>query len=189
MKTWVKILISAAVFAAVALILYFLLVKSGFLARFESVKQFREYIRSFGGWGVVIYILSGILLLMFIPNFIIWSVGYACFGWWTLLWSYIIICVAAMLFFFLGRIGGTRWVYWVFGKEPVDKLLDKIAGKDFWVLFVVYLLPFTPDNLLSVCAGMTKIKWENFALMLLSVRAVTIATNILITSGIFGIIF
>jgi uncharacterized membrane protein YdjX (TVP38/TMEM64 family) len=76
-----------------------------------------------------------------------------------------LICSASVLLtssimFIIGRFGGKKAVEWIIGKESSDKAkrLLTLGGKA--ALPMMYLLPFFPDDTLSLVAGMTEMKFS-----------------------------
>lgn len=88
--------------------------------------------------------------------------------------------------FYLGRVLGKKFVYWVTGdKQKVDDYLEKIKGKETILLFFMFLFPFFPDDLLCSVAGISKIKFSTFSIIQFITRLTSIGCTILVYGGDF----
>ena len=87
-----------------------------------------------------------------------------------------------MLLFLLGRKFGTKIAKWVVGEENTDEWRQKLTrGK--YTLFILLLFPASPDSLLYVLAGMTKLKTRTYLLILLLSKPIGIVTTCLFGGG------
>ena len=107
------------------------------------------------------------------------------FGFWvSFLYSYIGMVIGSVFAFYLGRWFGKRFLNWlVSDKETVDKYLSKIETKGNIMLFLMFIFPFFPDDLLCSIAGVMNIRSKSFILMQLFTRGVTILTTLLMLGG------
>ena len=87
--------------------------------------------------------------------------------------------------FYLGRVIGKKFVYWIAGdKEKVDDYLEKIKGKETVLLFFMFLFPYFPDDLLCSVAGISKITFKTFSIIQFITRITSIGCTILVYGGI-----
>ena len=88
------------------------------------------------------------------------------------------------LAFWLGRLIGKKFVYWVAGdKETVEDYLHKMKGKESVVLFFMFLFPFFPDDMLCCLAGITSMSFTTFTIMQVITRFTSISATIFFMSG------
>ena len=86
--------------------------------------------------------------------------------------------------FYLGRWFGRKFINWlVADKEVVDNYLNKFRIKGNVLLFLMFLFPLFPDDLLCSVAGIMPIRFKSFFLMQIFTRAVTILTTLLLLGG------
>ena len=91
-----------------------------------------------------------------------------------------------MFAFYLGRKVGRPFVNWLAGdKEKVESYLTRLKGKERILLFLMFLFPVFPDDLLCSVAGIVPIKWKEFIVMQVISRTVAIFGTIFIFSGTF----
>ncbi len=160
-----------------AVVLLYILKRTGFLNKINSVDDFREYISSFGNFAVLLFILIQFLqvVILPIPAFITVGAGVLLFG---PLKGAILSCVGIILGsivgFAIGRIFGYKVAKWLIGKETLDKGLKFIKGKDKIVLTFMFLFPFFPDDVLCFVAGITTMSPLFFSIMIFTTRIITI---------------
>ncbi|MBS1348489.1 MAG: TVP38/TMEM64 family protein [Firmicutes bacterium] len=132
-----------------------------------SVETIMGYIRSFGGWAVLV----SFLLMMFqsliapLPAFLLTFANAAVFGWWQgAILSWTSSMAGAALCFFIAR---------VLGRDVVEKITGKGAVKTIDVFFERYgknailicrLLPFVSFDFVSYAAGLTGMGFWGFFL-------------------------
>ena len=147
----------AAVLAAAAL--------SGYLARpllrfLSEPERFRDWIGERGVWGVAAFMLLNMLqvFVAVIPGgpFSV-AAGYA-FGplWGTAVCLAATTAAACLVLLLVRRFGGAA-VRFLAGREPEELALFQKMERVEWVLFLVFLIPGSPKDVLSYAAGLTKI--------------------------------
>ena len=183
----IKLTISAVIIAGICVGVYFLYKHFGL--NNISADQIKKIVQDSGAYGAIIFILISFLQVTFIPipSTVTIVAGSYLFGAMNSFWlSYIGILLGSFLAFFLGRLIGKPFVYWVVGsKDTVEKNLIKLKGKEKILLFFMFLFPFFPDDALCAIAGITNLSWIAFILMQLLTRAIAIFGNILFLSGEF----
>ncbi|MBR2498269.1 MAG: TVP38/TMEM64 family protein [Clostridia bacterium] len=156
--------------------LYFLKI-SGFLQKFDSVQKFRNYIQSFGGFAIIIFILIQFLqvVILPIPSFITVGAGVLLFGvFWGAIYSCIGIISGSLVAFYVGRNLGVKVAVWLIGESNLNKGLSLIKGKDKIALTFMFLFPFFPDDLLCFVAGITSISSKFFISMIFVTRIISV---------------
>lgn len=180
-----KLIYSAIIIGLIILIIYIILDKFGLTDISQETLQ--NYINSTNGLAPIIYILISFLQVTFvpIPGSITILAGNYLFGpFKAFLYSYIGMMIGSILAFYLGRVIGKRFVYWVAGdKDKVEEYLRKVKGKETVVLFFMFLFPFFPDDMLCCLAGITSISWTCFIIMQLVTRVTSIAATLFFMSG------
>ena len=184
-KVIIKLSISLLVIGLIIFAFYLVLKHFGLTDL--SQERIQEIINNSGALAPIIFILITFLQVTFIPipSTITVVVGDYLFGFWvSYLYSFIGMMVGSMLAFYLGRILGKKFVYWIAGeKEIVDEYLHKLKGRENVLLFFMFLFPFFPDDLLCMVAGILPISGFGFFLMQCFTRMVTIGVTLLMLSG------
>ena len=188
-----KLSITALYIAAVCLIVYFALGKSGLLSSIDSADDIVSYINHSGGVAEVIFVLVNFLQVTIIPipSTITTTAGAILFdGIWKPLYLTVIgLVVGSMFAFFLGRVFGVRFANWLVGEKTIAKYKEMTKGRDKVVLFYMFIFPFFPDDFLCILAGMTNYSYLGFFLLQIFSRTLGTLTTILITKGIVSIPF
>lgn len=162
---------------ALVLLVLFMLKKSGFLERVDSIDSFRDYIASFGNLAVIVFIILQFLqvVVLPIPAFITVGAGVLLFGPLVgAIYSCIGIIAGSIVAYFIGRVLGYKVAAWLVGEKNLDKGLNAIKGKDKVVLTFMFLFPFFPDDVLCFVAGLTSISPLFFIVMIFITRIISV---------------
>lgn len=188
MKNWLKILLVVLVIAAISIGAYFTLKAFGI----TSIDGLREIIARCGAWGWIVFIALFTLcstLLCFMPatsaTFI--AVAIVLFG---ALKAFIIctisVFIASSLMFMLGNTVGEKAAVKLVGKDSLEKAQNLLDMKSKMLLPLMFLFPVFPDDALCMVAGMTKMKYWYFAIIVLIFRTIGIATICFLGSGLIN---
>lgn len=172
----VCILIFADIFAGI----FYTLCATGLISTINSVEALREVIGKAGSMAAIIYILFSFLqvVLLPVPGSVAIAVGVAMFGpWKCAIFSFIGIVVGSFLAFGIGRWIGYKAVCWIIGKDSLDKWLEKVKGKDYLILSIMFLLPMFPDDILCFVAGLSSMSWKYFSVMITITRAISVVST------------
>lgn len=186
MKNWVKIIITLLAVAVVSIAAYFILRACGI----TSIEGLRELITKCGAWGWIVYIVLFIAcssLLCFVPGtsatFI--AVAIVLFGaWQAFAISAISVFLSSSLMFLIGNTLGEKVAGKLVGKDALKKAQDLIDTKSKIFLPLMFLFPMFPDDALCMAAGITKMKYWYFAIIVLIFRSIGIATICFLGSNI-----
>lgn len=160
---------------------------------FRDMERLQTFIRSCGVWAPLVFILMQILqiLLAFIPGGLLLSGGVAAFGpWLGLLYNMVGTLLGSSLNFAIAR----RWGGPLARRLMPEKTWNRYVGwldenqRKFQRLFAAaILLPFFPDDALCLVAGLTRMRWSGFLLILL-LKLPSVACYSLAYLGFFQII-
>jgi len=181
-----------SVYVGVMMILcYHILVKTGFLERFENYDELKEFINTTGGRSELIYVLAQFLQVTFIPipsNFVV-LVGDELFGPVKAFFlSMAGLLLGSLFAFFLGKSFGLRLITWIAGKEAVEKYQRIVKGRDKTILVLMFAFPMFPDDLLCMVAGLTNMGYFTFFFVMLFTRSLAIGGTILFKRGLLDFI-
>lgn len=159
-RRWVQILLSLAAVAFICVIAYF--IGRPLVSFVSEPEQFREWVEARGIWGVLTFMGMVIVqvFLAIIPGgpFEI-GAGYA-FG----VVKGTLICdlattVASLLVFLFVRRFGVKFVELFVSREQIESVhILKSSGKSESILFLLFLIPGTPKDLLSYLVGLSDMK-------------------------------
>ena len=179
-ETFYKICLAILMLFTLLAIGYYLIVITGIFDKIRSVEELRKWVSSFGAWMPIIYVIINFLqvVILPIPGVVSVATGVALFGPnLAILYSYIGILLGSITDYFLGKKFGYKVVYWLLGKETVDKWLLAVKNKDRIVLTFMFFLPLFPDDVLCFVAGLSSMNTKYFIIMVTIARLITIAAT------------
>ena len=151
-----------------------------------KIERLVEIIRGAGGWSIAVFVLLQILqvvilplpaLVCYIPGVVIFGPLYA-----TLLASLGVIA-GSVINYFLGKVFGKKLVCWIAGKETTDKYAAYFGKKGKVIFLLMQILPFFPDDILCMVAGLTSMNFPYFISVMIFVRPFIIAAYCYLGSG------
>lgn len=184
-KKILKIAILLLCLIALCVGIYFILKHFGI----TDVETIRKVVEQCGVWGWLVFMLMFItasVCLCFIPgtsaSFIV--VAILLFGAWkALIISAVSVILASSIMFLIGHTCGEKVAEKIVGKESLHKAQDLIDVKSKIFLPLMFLFPVFPDDALCMVAGMTKMKYWYFLIVVSIFRTIGIATICFLGSG------
>lgn len=159
-KTKVKIgIISAIILLILAYVIWDVVSTGPITSLFNDRDRLIKAVNDFGAFGPLLYILLQIAqtVLAPIPGNVVGGLGGFLFGWWGVLWTTIGATAGAFGVFLISRKLGRSLVEKFVKKEALDKF-DFVFGKHSKIiLFLIYLIPGLPDDVVCYIAGLTDV--------------------------------
>ena len=152
----------------------------------EKITRLTEIIRSTGEWGMIVYVLIQILQVVvlplpaavcYIPGSLIWG------GLTSTLLASAGVISGSLIAYAIGRFFGKRAAEWIAGKEAVEKYAKFIGNKGKVIFLLMQILPFFPDDILCIVAGLTSMNFAFFIVTIVVVRPVIIALYCFLGTG------
>ena len=159
-------------------IAYFCILKTGLINQIDSLYDIKMLILKYKEQGLVVYTIINFLqvTLVPLPSSVTILAGTAIFGpFWAFVFASIGIMLGSILAFIIGRLCSKPILYWIFGKIKVEKYEKLLANRTKLILFLTLFLPFFPDDLICMMAGITDIKFKDFFVISLFARSFGIA--------------
>jgi uncharacterized membrane protein YdjX (TVP38/TMEM64 family) len=187
-KKWIKQigLPLAAVLAFVLLIVIAMTIwREPIMALFNSREQFREMIDHAGGFGPFIYIIVQILQIIVapIPGQVVGIIGGVLFGWLGIVYNLIGSAIGFYVVFKLARRFGRPLAEKFFPKKVLKKFDFIVERQGVMTLFLIFLLPFFPDDAVCYLAGLTAIPIRQLMLIAMVGRLPAVFLNNFIGLG------
>lgn len=154
------------VLSAATLALYIPFEKYGWLRHLKNPEYLKEIILSTGNWGVFIYFMITLasVVILPVPASLLIVAGSLVYGpWVTFFVSAAATFAGSMICFIAGRKLGKKLLYWLFEREKVDKYADLLGRKGKVPFVMMMFLPFFPDDLICIAAGLTDMSFRFFA--------------------------
>jgi len=150
-------------------------------------EEIQDIVSGTGAWAPLAFILVSFLQVTFVPipsTVTVLAGAYLFDALPSFFYSYIGICLGAIVAFELGRGIGRPFARWVAGSEQtLDAWVAKLKGRERPLLWIMFFCPFFPDDLLCTVAGLFKISRIEFLLMQLITRTTSIGATLLFMSG------
>ncbi len=152
----------------------------------EKILALAKMIENTGAWGMAVFVLLQILqivilplpaALCYIPGVQIWGELVA-----TLLASAGVL-IGSVIAYFIGKIWGRKAVVWIAGEETTQKYASYFGKKGKTIFVLMQILPFFPDDILCMVAGLTSMNFAFFFVTMLVVRPLIIAAYCYLGSG------
>lgn len=143
---------------------------------FQSTDSLQVFIQQFGQYAVLIFILLQIIqvIIPILPGGISSVVGMLMFGTgWGLVYSYIGLVVGEALGFSLVRYYGVSFVQLILSPkkyQKFDQLLTTHTQNIRRFLIWTLILPFAPDDLVCLVAGLTKMSFREYIRIILILK-------------------
>lgn len=161
-------------------VIFFAICATGIITKMTSIQGLRDYIAQFGNMAVILFIAFCFLqvIALPVPGAVTVAAGVALFGSFKCaIYSFIGIVLGSIAAFAIGRWVGYKAVKWIVGKDTLDKWLEKLKGKDYLILSIMFLLPMFPDDVLCFVAGLSSMTWLYFIIMIIITRALSSFTT------------
>ena len=152
----------------------------------EKTQRLIEIIKSFGIWGYLVYFLIQVLQVVvlplpaavcYIPGSLIWGPFTA-----TMIASAGVI-TGSIIAYILGKFCGKPLVVWIAGREATEKYTSILSKKGKVLFLIMQILPFFPDDIICIIAGLTGMNFIFFVATIVLVRPLIIATYCYLGSG------
>lgn len=192
---WNKVAILKTAFvllivAIVVLAAFIIISEVGHLNDYESdedkINGLKAIIEGTGAWGMLVFVVVQILqvvilplpaVVCYVPGAMIWGSGMA-----TLLAS-VGVLIGSVIAYFIGRLWGKKAVIWIAGKETTEKYSAYFGKRGKGIFVLMQILPFFPDDILCMVAGLTSMNFIFFTVVMCTVRPAIIAVYCFFGSG------
>ena len=152
----------------------------------EKTQRLIEIIKGFGIWGYLVYFLIQVLQVVvlplpaavcYIPGSLIWGPLTA-----TLIASAGVI-TGSVIAYLLGKFCGKPVVVWIAGRETTEKYTNILSKRGKGLFLIMQILPFFPDDIICIVAGLTCMNFAFFTATIVLVRPAIIAMYCYLGSG------
>lgn len=149
------------------------LCRSGFFLAVCSPDALRDYIARFAPYSHLLFFLLQLLSVVLapIPSNLTAAAGGALFGVWpAFLLTFSAVVTGSLLVFWLARMLGRDFAGRLVSRKLSEKYQSLLRAKAPVFLALALLLPFFPDDVLCILAGLTSLSFRRFTLIVLLTR-------------------
>lgn len=171
-----KVLAVFLIYALIGLVFYLIYLFSGL-----KISDIQSYLTTIGIWGYVLFIFLQVftnVVLFIVPGQTLQFIALGLALYSPLETFFLVLMgmvMASSINFLLGRFLGAQFVIKIIGAETYQKYQTKLATKAYVYYPLMMLLPFFPDDELTLLVGLTKMKWWYFIVTTTITRAVGVA--------------
>ncbi len=150
------------VFIAIA----FFLVRESSLSSYLDQERLRSWIKGFGIWGPLVYILIYSIAPSFmLPGLPITVAGGILFGpLWGSVYVIIGATIGASIAFQIARFMGRDWVEGIVKGRRLKELDEKVKDQGWKIVAFTRLIPLFPFNFLNYAFGLTRIRFSHYVI-------------------------
>ena len=174
-----KILIVAAICSAIVCVCVSLFNGFGLWDKLKDVERIRNWIESKGRFAVWVYAALVLCSVIFLPrpSTLMNYLATVLFkhAWVTFLVTSAATILGSIVCFWLGKVFGRRLAYWLIGREKTEKYSEIVNRKGKTLFVMMLLLPFFPDDVICIVAGISGMSFSFFSLSVVLARPVMIA--------------
>lgn len=144
------------------------------------------WLERLGPMGPVLYVVVEALMLLVpvVSGQPYEILGGALFGWWAVPLSLLGSMLGCTATYFLGKKYGRRLLERTVKKETLEEFGFFLEDENGWVLWLVSLVPFLPDDLVTFGAGLTRVSYLKYMVLLMLSRPLALAMNTAIGVGV-----
>lgn len=149
---------------------------------FHSVQSLQAFIKQFGEYAVFIFIFLQMVqvIVPILPGGISTVVGMLMFGnIQGLVYSYIGLIIGEIIVYWLARYYGKSFARLILTKKrylTFEKMLDRPEKGIKKLMIVTLLVPFAPDDLVCLVAGLAELPFKEYVKILLVFKLWSVAT-------------
>lgn len=155
---------------------------------FTNREKLISIVNGLGLLGPVVYMLLQALqgIVAPIPSNIVGIIGGFLFGWWGVLWTTLGATLGAAVVFWLSRRYGRKLVEKLVKKESLEKFDFVIGKRASLLLFLIFIIPGLPDDIVCYIAGLTDIPIKKLIVIFALGRLPAVVSNNYIGMGFSG---
>lgn len=155
---------------------------------FTNREKLISIVNGLGPLGPVVYMLLQALqgIVAPIPSNIVGIIGGFLFGWWGVLWTTLGATLGAAVVFWISRRYGRKLVEKLVKKESLEKFDFVIGKRASLLLFLIFIIPGLPDDIVCYIAGLTDIPIKKLIVIFALGRLPAVVSNNYIGMGFSG---
>ena len=181
-----KLLFLLLLLCVIGAFVFWLFRVTGLSVELSDIEHIRQFILQSGGLGILICFLLIIINVVILPApafvfYLAVSAVYGSFGGFLI--SYLGTVFGSLIAFTIGKKLGKRAVAWIAGKEQTEKYAKKLNKTGKVPFLIMQLLPFFPDDVLCMVAGLSSMSYRYVTLALLLIKPFYIATVCVLGTG------
>lgn len=172
------------VLIVIAVPLYMWFFQRDTITQFNSMKDIVQFLETYKTQSIFVYIgiqVAQIVISVLPGQGFQFAAGYLYGAIPALIYSWIGATIGTLLSFYLAKILGRDALHLLFGEERMNYFIERLNNKRaYTIVFLIYLIPGLPKDMVSYAAGASEIKFKAFLILSLIGRTPGMAGSILI---------
>lgn len=149
--------------------LYCFIFQQDFIAEFKNIDDILAFLNRYETESILVYIGLQIMqiIISVLPGQVFqFAAGYFFKFGMGLVYSVIGAALGTTITFYIARALGKDAMHLMFGEERMKKYVDRLNSKRaFTIVFLIYLIPGIPKDLVSYAAGISEMKIKPFIIL------------------------
>lgn len=156
-------------FIVVGIPLYIWFFHGDLITRWKSVDDIVAFLEHYETESILVYIGLQIMqvVISFLPGQVFqMAAGYLYGFWQALLFAMTGAVLGTMISFMLAKLLGRDFLHILFGEEKISYYIERLNSKRVYaIVFLIYLIPGIPKDMVSYAAGVSEIKFKPFVIL------------------------
>lgn len=180
----IKLAILVLVVLGIPLYVYFY--QRELIDNFRNLEAINEFLHQYQTASIFAYIglqIMQIIISVLPGQALQFAAGYAYAFWLGYLYSIIGVALGTTITFYLARLLGKNAICVIFGEEKLNEFVGLLNSKRaYTIMFVVFLIPGIPKDILTYAAGISATRLKPFLLLSLVGRTPAMMGSIMMGS-------
>jgi uncharacterized membrane protein YdjX (TVP38/TMEM64 family) len=162
---------------------------AGLSRTLANPEAFRAWVEGLGAWGPIGYLLAQTaqVVVVPIPGTLFPPVGALAFGPWpALALSLVGMALGSAVVFLVARRWGRPLAVRLVGTDRIQRYESLMTARGGLLIWLVFLLPFLPDDAVCALAGLSGIGFRRFMVIATVGRIPAVAAGVFTMSGLEG---
>ena len=163
----IKVIVLATI--VIGIPIYIFIFYGDWLKSIESIDDVVQFLRNYESESMLVYIGLQILqiVISFIPGQAFQMAAGYLYGFWIALGLAMAgAIIGTAITFFLAKILGRDFLHILFGEEKMKYYIEKLNSKKaYTIVFLIYLIPGIPKDMVSYAAGVSEIHFKPFVIL------------------------
>lgn len=149
--------------------LYVFFTYGDLLRSFKSIEDVVVFLEKYQSQSMLVYVGLQIIqiVISFIPGQAFQMAAGYLYGFWTALGLAMLGAIlGTIITFYLAKLLGRDFLHMAFGEEKMKYYIEKLNSKKaYTIVFLIYLIPGIPKDMVSYAAGLSEIKFKPFVIL------------------------
>lgn len=153
----------------IGLPLYIWLYHGDIVRHWNSVDDVVSFLEKYETVSIFVYIMLQIIqvVISVIPGQVFQMAAGYLYGFWpALIYAMTGAIAGTAISFMLAKLLGRDFLHIIFGEEKISYYIERLNSKRVYVIvFLIYLIPGIPKDMVSYAAGVSEIKFKPFIIL------------------------